>query len=165
MWHLEHPSDVARSEMEAPCATLPLIRASSNRAPALGSSKGSSHRAYQHAFSGRSGGLVFTNSVHRIGKFVPGKSGLIWDLSEDEIRSAYPLPPSVTKGPAPTRTTEPFDRLPPALQATRLWFDRRRWETWDRTKVGPQADLSWRMARGVLAVRTQIPLARVSERP
>jgi pimeloyl-ACP methyl ester carboxylesterase len=101
-------------------------------------------RAYQHAFPADVAGLVFTNSVHRIGKFVPGKSGLIWDLSEDEIRSAYPLPPSVTKGPAPTRTTEPFDRLPPALQATRLWFDRRRWETWDRTKVGPQADLSWR---------------------
>lgn len=101
-------------------------------------------RAYQRAFPGDVAGLVFSNSTHRLGKFVPGKSGLLWDLSEADIRSAYPLPDSVTNGPAPTREGEPFDRLPPDLRALRLRFDLRRWETWDRTKATPQADLSWR---------------------
>jgi len=101
-------------------------------------------RAYQHTFPEDVAGLVFSNSSHKIGKFVPGKSGLLWDLSEADVRSAYPLPPSVTRGPAPTRVGEPFDRLPPELQAIRLRFELRRWETWDRTKAGPESDLSWR---------------------
>jgi len=101
-------------------------------------------RAYQHAFPAEVGGLVFTNSAHRIGLSVKGKAGLIWDLSEDDIRSWYPLPPSVTRGPAPTRVGAPFDRLSPELQAVRLAFDLRRWEQWDRAKVGPESNLSWR---------------------
>ena len=75
---------------------------------------------------------------------VKGKGGLIWELSEDELRSAYPLPPSVTKDPAPTREGEPFDRLPPDLQAVRLWLDVRLWEKWDPAKAGPESNLSWR---------------------
>src|ERR1043166_1502525 len=38
-----------------------------------------------------------------------------------------PLPPTVTKGPMPTREREPFDRLSPELQAIRLWLDVRLW--------------------------------------
>jgi pimeloyl-ACP methyl ester carboxylesterase len=101
-------------------------------------------RGYQHLYPDDVAGLVFANSSHRVGKFVPGKSGLLWDLSEDDLRSAYPLPPSVTKGPVPTRAGVPFDRLSPELQAIRLWFEVRRWENWDRAKAGPQTDLSWR---------------------
>lgn len=101
-------------------------------------------RAFQHTFPEEVAALVFANSTHRVGKVVPSRSGLLWDLSEDEIRSAYPLPASVTKGPRPTRTAEPFDRLSPALQAIRLSFDVRRWELWDAATAGPEADLSWR---------------------
>jgi len=101
-------------------------------------------RAYQHAFPNEVAGLVFTNSAHRVGLSVKDKAGLIWDLSEVEIRSGYPLPPSVKRGPAPTREGPPFDRLSPELQAVRLAFDLRRWEQWDPAKVGPESTLSWR---------------------
>ena len=74
---------------------------------------------------------------------VKGKVGLIWELTEDELRSAFPLPPSA-KGPAPTREGEPFDRLSPDLQAVRLWLDVRHWEKWDPAKAGPESLLSWR---------------------
>ena len=100
-------------------------------------------RAYQHAFPNEVGGLVFTNSAHRVGLRVRDKAGLLWELSEDDIRSGYPLPSSV-KGPAPARAGAPFDRLPPELQAVRLAFDLRHWEQWDPAKVGPASTLSWR---------------------
>jgi len=60
------------------------------------------------------------------------------------VRSAYPLPPSVKKGSAPTREGEPFDRLPPDLQPVRLWLDVRLWEKWEPAKTGPESLLSWR---------------------
>ena len=101
-------------------------------------------QAYQRAFPTEVGGLVFTNSANKVGKMVKEKGALIWDLTEEEIRSAYPLPPTITKGPMPTHEGAPFDRLSPELQAVRLSFDVRLWEKWDRTKVGPETDLSWR---------------------
>jgi pimeloyl-ACP methyl ester carboxylesterase len=101
-------------------------------------------QAYQRAFPTEVGGLVFTNSANKVGKMIKEKGALIWDLTEEEIRSAYPLPPTITKGPMPTHEGAPFDRLSPELQAVRLSFDVRSWEKWDRTKVGPEADLSWR---------------------
>lgn len=101
-------------------------------------------RAFQHTYPEYVAALVFANSAHRLGKVVPGGGGLLWDLSEAQIRSAYPLPASVTRGPRPARTGEPFDRLPPELQAVRLAFDVRRWESWNRADAGPEADLSWR---------------------
>lgn len=101
-------------------------------------------RAYQHAFPKDVAGLVFTNSANRIGKMIKDKGALIWDFTEEELRSAYPLPPTVDKGPMPTREGTPFDRLPAELQTVRLWLDVRQWEKWDRAKVGPAADLSWR---------------------
>ena len=39
---------------------------------------------------------------------------------------------------------EPFDRLPPDLQAIRLWLNVRLWEKSDRDKAGPESTLSWR---------------------
>lgn len=100
-------------------------------------------RAYQHAFPDEVAGLLFANSSHRVGMNVKGKVGLIWELSEDELRSAYPLPPSA-KGPAPISEGEPFERLPPDLQTVRLWLDLRGWEKWDPAKAGPESLLSWR---------------------
>jgi hypothetical protein len=67
---------------------------------------------------------------------VKEKVGLIWDLSEDELRSVYPLPASA-KDPAPTREGAPFDRLPPDLRAMRLWLDVRVWEKWIRPRRVP----------------------------
>ena len=100
-------------------------------------------RAYQRAYPDQVAGLVFTNSANRVGRLVNGKGGLIWDMTEDEIRSTYPMPASA-KGPAPTRENDPFDRLPPALQAVRLWIEVQLWQKWDPTKENPASILSWR---------------------
>jgi pimeloyl-ACP methyl ester carboxylesterase len=100
-------------------------------------------RAYQRAFPADVAGLVFTNSSNRVGLNVKGKTGLLWDLSDEDIRSRYPLSPS-DKGSRPTREGEPFDRLPAALQEVRLWLDTRLWEAFDPGKAGPESLLSWR---------------------
>lgn len=124
-----------------------LLRAGGEKGPYLlvGASIGGIFiRAYQHAYPDEVAGLTFTNSSNRVGFMVKEKGGLIWELTEDEIRSGFPLPASVTKGPAPTREGEPFDRLPPKLQATRLWLDTQLWEKWDPRKSGPESLLSWR---------------------
>jgi pimeloyl-ACP methyl ester carboxylesterase len=123
-----------------------LLRAAREKGPYLlvGASVGGIFiRAYQRAYPKEVAGLIFTNSSNRIGMVVKDKGGLIWDLTEQELRSAYPLPPSV-KGPAPTREGDPFNRLPPELQAVRLWLDVRLWEKSDPAKAGPETILSWR---------------------
>jgi pimeloyl-ACP methyl ester carboxylesterase len=99
-------------------------------------------RAYQRAFASDVVALVFTNSSNRVGLAVKGASGLLWNLSEDQISGAFPLPPP--SGPPPSREGEPFDRLPPDLQAMRLWFDRQLDEKWRHTPDGPASMLSWR---------------------
>lgn len=101
-------------------------------------------QGYQHTFPAEVTGLVFTNSSNRIGMKVRDKTGLIWDLTEDELRSAYPLPASVKRGPRPTREDDPFDKLPGNLQSERLWLDVRLWEKSDPSKAGPESLLSWR---------------------
>jgi len=123
-----------------------LLRAAGETKPFLlaGASIGGIFiRAYQREFPDEVAGLVFTNSSNRVGISMKGKVGLIWDLTEDEIRSTFPLPQSV-KGPAPIRVGEPFDRLPTALQAVRLRLDLRVWEKWEPAKAGPESVLSWR---------------------
>jgi pimeloyl-ACP methyl ester carboxylesterase len=123
-----------------------LLRAAGERGPYLlvgASIAGIFIRAYERTFPDEVAGLVFSNSSNRIGRSVRGKASLIWDLTEDEIRSTFPLPLSA-KGPAPSREDEPFDRLPPALQAVRLWLDVSLWEEWDPAKAGPESTLSWR---------------------
>jgi len=101
-------------------------------------------QAYQRAFPADVAALVFTNSSNRIGFQAKDKVGLIWELTEAEIRSGYSLPPSNTKGPAPTREDDPFDKLPPDLQKVRLWLDVRLWEESDPSKAVPEDLLSWR---------------------
>jgi pimeloyl-ACP methyl ester carboxylesterase len=99
-------------------------------------------QAYQYVYPREVAALVFSNSSNHIGISAKGKLGLIWALTEDEIRSAYPLPASA-KGPEPTHEGEPFDRLPPPVQATRLWLDRRHWEMFNPATTGPEMVLSW----------------------
>lgn len=85
-----------------------LLRAAGEKPPYLmvGTSIGGIFiRAYQHAFPDEVGGLIFTNSSNRVGMSVKGKGALLWELTVDEIRSAFPLP-STMKGPAPTREGE-----------------------------------------------------------
>jgi pimeloyl-ACP methyl ester carboxylesterase len=101
-------------------------------------------RAYQHAYPGDVAGLVFTNSSNRVGLAVNGAAGLLWDLTEAQARSAYPLPASVQKAPAPTREGDPFDRLPAPLQAMRLQLDLRLWEKTDPAKATGESLVSWR---------------------
>lgn len=123
-----------------------LLRAAGEKGPyvLVGASIGGIFiQAYQRAFPGEVAGLVFTNSSNRVGMNVKGKGGLIWELTEDELRLAFPLPASA-KGPAPTREGEPFDRLPAPLQAARLWLDIHQWEQWNPAKAGPESLLSWR---------------------
>jgi pimeloyl-ACP methyl ester carboxylesterase len=100
-------------------------------------------QAYQRAYPEEIAALVFTNSSNRIGFNAQSKGGLIWDLSEDDVQSGFPLPPSA-KGPEPTREGEPFDRLPPDLRAVRLWLDVRLWERSDPSKATPDSLVSWR---------------------
>jgi pimeloyl-ACP methyl ester carboxylesterase len=123
-----------------------LLRAAGEKQPYLlvGASIGGIFiRAYQRAFPDEVAGLIFANSSNRVGRSVKGKVGLIWEQAEDDIRSAFPQPPSA-KGPAPTRVGEPFDRLPRALQVVRLWLDVRLWERWEPAQAGPESTLSWR---------------------
>jgi pimeloyl-ACP methyl ester carboxylesterase len=125
-----------------------LLRAAGEKGPYLlvgASIAGIYIQAYQHAFPEEVAGLIFTNSSNRVGLQVKGKVGLLWDLTEDEVRSAFPpSSPPFDKGPAPTREDEPFDRLPSDLQKVRLWLDVRQWENWDPAKAGPESLLSWR---------------------
>jgi len=100
-------------------------------------------RAYQRTYPKEVAALVFSNSSNHIGISTKDKTGLIWDLTEDEIRSAYPLPASA-KGAEPTHEGEPFDRLPSELQEVRLWLDRKFWTTFNPATTGPEATLSWR---------------------
>jgi hypothetical protein len=74
---------------------------------------------------------------------VTGTKGLLWDVTEDDLRAAYPLPPS-TKGAIPTKEGEPFDRLPSDLRKVRLWLDVRLWEKFDPARFTPGSMLSWR---------------------
>jgi pimeloyl-ACP methyl ester carboxylesterase len=124
-----------------------LLRAAGEQAPYLlvGASIGGIFiEAYQRAYPEEVAGLVFTNSSNRVGMSVKGKVSLIWNLSGDDVRSGFPLPPSVKRGPKPTREGEPFDRLLPALQAARLWLEVSLWERSDPAKAVLDSLLSWR---------------------
>ena len=123
-----------------------LLRAAHEEPPYLlvGASIGGIFiQAYQRAFPEEVGGLVFSNSSNRVGMMVHGNAVLIWDLTEDEIRSLFPQPSSV-KREAPTHEGEPFDRLPPELQAVRLWLDTKLRDNWEPSKATPNSMLSWR---------------------
>lgn len=104
-----------------------LLRAAREKGPYLlaGASIGGIYiRAYKRAFPGEIAGLIFTNSSSRVGMKVKDKGGPIWDLTEEDVRSAFPLPAS-DKGPAPDRVGELFDRLSANLQQVRRWLNSR----------------------------------------
>jgi hypothetical protein len=100
-------------------------------------------QAYQRAFPKEVAGLVFSNSSNWIGRLVNGKPGLIWELTEEQIRSTFPLAAS-DKGPVPTSEDDPFDRVPRNLRAVRLWLDIKLGQGWEPTKEKPDSTLSWR---------------------
>jgi pimeloyl-ACP methyl ester carboxylesterase len=122
-----------------------LLRNAGERGPyvLVGASIGGIYiRAYQHAYSDDVAGLIFSNSSNRVGFVANEVNGLLWALSEDQIRSAFPLPrPS---GVAPSREGDPFDRLPVNLRAARLQCDIRLWEKLQRGTDDPASMLSWR---------------------
>ncbi len=123
-----------------------LLPAAGEKGPFLlvGASIGGIYiRPYQREFPDEVVGLVFSNSSNRVGMSVKGKVGLIWDLTEDQLRSAFPLP-STAKGPAPAHVSDPFDRLPPALQPIRLWLEVQLWQKWDPASSNAGSLLSWR---------------------
>lgn len=100
-------------------------------------------QAYQRRYPEQVAALVFSNSANRVGLMVNGKPGLIWALTEAEIRSAYPMSADA-KGMAPKSEDDPFDRLPEDLRAMRLWLDKQGWERWDPTKETGESMVSWR---------------------
>jgi pimeloyl-ACP methyl ester carboxylesterase len=123
-----------------------VLQASDERGPyvLVGASIGGIFsQAYQRAFPKDIAALVFSNSSNRIGFQVKNKTGLIWELTEGEIRSGFPMPPS--DNPKPTREGDPYDKLPSDLQKVRLWLDVRLWEHWQKSGYGgPEELLSWR---------------------
>jgi pimeloyl-ACP methyl ester carboxylesterase len=82
-----------------------LLRAASEKGPfvLVGASIGGIFiRAYQRAFPEEVAALVFSNSSNRVAIPAPGgRGGLLWDLTEEVVRSAFP-PPASSKGRAPT---------------------------------------------------------------
>jgi pimeloyl-ACP methyl ester carboxylesterase len=100
-------------------------------------------QAYEREFPKEVAGLVFSNSSNRIGRMVKGKPGLIWELTEEQISSTFPLAAS-DKDSAPVSEDEPFDRLLPDLRKVRLWLDINLWQRWEPTKEKPDSTLSWR---------------------
>ena len=123
-----------------------LLQAAGEKGPfvLVGASIGGIYiRAYQRTFPGDVAALVFTNSAGRVGLITKSGGDLLWKLSEDDIRSAYPLP-ATARLPRPARIGQPFDRLPGDLPAIRLWLDIRLWESLDPTTMSPASILSWR---------------------
>jgi pimeloyl-ACP methyl ester carboxylesterase len=50
-------------------------------------------RAYQREFPEDVAAFVFSNSANRVALPLPGgKGGLLWDLTEEAVRSAFPAP-------------------------------------------------------------------------
>ena len=123
-----------------------LLQASSEKGPFIlvgASIGGVFSQAYQRAFPEDVSGLVFSDSANRVGFKGKDKGGLLWELSEADLRSGFPLPASM-KNPMPTREDDPYDRLPPDLRKVRLWLDVRLWEKSDPAKATPDFLLSWR---------------------
>ena len=124
-----------------------LLRAAGEKPPYIlvGASIGGIFiQAYQHTFPKEVAGLVFTNSSNQIGFAAKSRTDLIWNLTEDEIRSSYPFPPSTDNSSMLTKVVEPFDRLPPDLQPIRLWLTIRLQEKWNKSIPNPESTLSWR---------------------
>ena len=123
-----------------------LLRAADENGPfvLVGASIGGIYiRAYQRTYPEQVAALVFTNSSGRVGLITQSGGDLLWKLSENDIRSAYPLPVSA-RPPRPVRTSQPFDRLPTDSQPVRLWLDVRMWARLEPTTMLPDSMLSWR---------------------
>jgi len=123
-----------------------LLSASDERGPFVlaGASIGGIYiRAFQRAVPSDVAALVFANSANRVGLMTKSGGGLLWDLTEDDIRSAFPQP-AAAKGARPTQVGQPHDRLPANLQPIRLSFDIWFWERFDPALATGETTLSWR---------------------
>ena len=86
-----------------------LLRAADENGPfvLVGASIGGIYiRAYRRTYPDEVAALVFTNSSGRVGLITQSGGDLLWKLSENDIRSAYPLPASA-RPPRPVRTGQP----------------------------------------------------------
>ncbi len=99
-------------------------------------------QAYQHSYPDEVAGLVFSNSSNRVGLRVGQKNGLLWDLTDDEVRAALAVP--FPKGEKPVKEDDPFDRFPADLRGIRLMLDVKAWRDFDPAKATPDSMLSWR---------------------
>lgn len=100
-------------------------------------------QAFQHSYPNEVVGLVFTNSSNHIGFAAKNKDDLIWNLTEEEIRATYPLPPA-DKRPLPTKVVEPYNKLPLEMQPARLWLAIKLQKRWNQSVPDPESMLSWR---------------------
>jgi pimeloyl-ACP methyl ester carboxylesterase len=101
-------------------------------------------RAYQRAYPEEITALVFTNSSNRVGIVSQnGGGGLLWEVTEDDVRGAFPTP-AAAKGPRPMGIGEPFNRLPTEIQPVRVDLDVAQWERWEKATASPASTLSWR---------------------
>ena len=123
-----------------------LMRGSGEKGPFIlvgASIGGVFSQAYQRTFPVDVAALIFSNSANRVGFKGKDKGGLLWEITEADLRSSFPLPTSM-KNPMPTREDDPYDRLPPDLQKVRLWLDVRLWKKSDPANATPDSLLSWR---------------------
>src|ERR1044072_5232140 len=100
--------------------------------------------AYQSQYPKEVAGIIFANCSNKVGLKAKTKEGLVWELSESEIASNYPLPASL-KDKKPTFSIgSPFDKLPENLQKIRVGLDEKNWEAFEPTKFTAAGILSWR---------------------
>jgi pimeloyl-ACP methyl ester carboxylesterase len=104
-------------------------------------------RAYQRRFPEDVAGMVLDDATHEesLGWLVRGKDTPGYLMSAEDMRAAFEpflrKPPQIR--PPASASEEPFDRLPAALQASRLWAARKMFAEIDRRQHLIQAE-SWR---------------------
>jgi pimeloyl-ACP methyl ester carboxylesterase len=105
-------------------------------------------RAYQRRYPDEVAGMVLDDptSDEGLGYRINGKDRLIYEMSAADMRESGraflrkpPPPPEV-----PTKLEEPLDRLPPDLQAARLWATRKLLADRDLVSLVTVTNESWR---------------------
>lgn len=100
--------------------------------------------AYQKKYPKEVAGIIFSNCANKVGLKTKTKEGLVWELTESEIASNYPLPVSLKDKKPTFSIRSPFDKLPENLQKIRVGLDEKNWEAFEPTKFTAAGLLSWR---------------------